>query len=321
MTRDVLGDGFEALPLRLSALPARKGPGVEDVATLVRYRTQRPTRGAMLYLHGYNDYFFQRHVAEHFSASGYDFYALDLRGYGRSLRDGQIPNYVADLRYHFEELDLAARILREDHGHGRLTVIGHSTGGLIATMWAHERRDDAVLDALVLNSPWLELARGWFMRTVGTATIRALGLARAPAVVVRYGLENVYGMSVHRGHHGEWDYDLRWKPISGFPIRAGWIGSVRRHHARLHAGLAVAVPVLVLHSTKSLLNSKLWSADAMSADTVLDVRQIARWAPRIGPQVSVVGVEGGMHDLFLSAEPVRARVLAEIDKWLADVPS
>ena len=51
----------------------------------------------MLHVHGFADYFFQTEYAEWWNARGYDFYALDLRKYGRSIRDHQTPNYVTDL--------------------------------------------------------------------------------------------------------------------------------------------------------------------------------------------------------------------------------
>ena len=75
----------------------------------------------MLHVHGFADYFFQTGYAEWWTERGYDFYALDLRKYGRSLRPHQTPNYVADLREYFPELDAAwSRITERDgHDHGR----------------------------------------------------------------------------------------------------------------------------------------------------------------------------------------------------------
>ena len=61
----------------------------------------------MLHVHGFADYFFHTEYAEWWADRGYDFYALDLRKYGRSLRAHQTPNYVADLSEYFAELDLA----------------------------------------------------------------------------------------------------------------------------------------------------------------------------------------------------------------------
>jgi alpha-beta hydrolase superfamily lysophospholipase len=324
--RDVLGEGYEVLTLPLGALPAGAGPGGDNVAHLVRHRADhhgpdqhgadKAVNGALLYVHGFTDYFFQKHVAEHFAARGYDFYAVDLRAYGRSLQPGQLPNFVTDLSCHFEELDAAARIIRDEDGHSRLTVMGHSTGGLITTLWAHERRDDNVLDALVLNSPWLDLAEGWFLRTIGTRVVDVLGRVR-PTAIVQNSMESVYGLSISRDNNGEWEFNTAWKPLDGFPVRAGWLRTIRRAHAKVHRGLDVRVPVLLLRSSHSLLKSKVWGPEAMRADTVLDVRHMVRWASKIGPHVTVVAVEGGMHDLFLSAEAVRERALAETDTWLA----
>src|SRR5688572_32947397 len=106
--------------------PDDEGP---VVATLVRRRAERPTRRAVLYVHGFNDYFFQTHLADFFVERGYDFYALDLRKYGRSLLAHQTPNFTRSMGEYFPELDEAARIIREEEGHEQLVVAAHSTGG------------------------------------------------------------------------------------------------------------------------------------------------------------------------------------------------
>src|SRR5690606_16120796 len=102
---DVLGAGFECTDLDLGS--DSEGP---LVATLVRARPaerswrtkmfhgKRLLEGArVLYVHGWSDYFFQRQLAEFWTSRGASFYALDLRKYGRSLRDGQTPGYIEDL--------------------------------------------------------------------------------------------------------------------------------------------------------------------------------------------------------------------------------
>jgi alpha-beta hydrolase superfamily lysophospholipase len=55
----------------------------------------------------------------------------------------------------------------------------------------------------------------------------------------------------------------------------------------------------------------------MSADAVLDVEHIAAYACRLGRHVTLVRIDGAMHDLVLSAPQVRERVFAELDLWLA----
>lgn len=303
--------------VRTFDVPAAAGGTGETVATLVRVpATEAATRGAVLLVHGFADYFFQTEPAAHLTGLGFDVYGLDLRAYGRSLRPHQLPNYVTDLSAYFVDLDEAARLIRED-GHDRLTVLGHSMGGLVTALWAHARRADPPLDALVLNSPWLDLAEPWANRVLAAPVVELVGLV-APKFTVRAGLGSVYGESLRRDHHGEWDYDLAWKPLAAFPVRAGWLRAVRAGHRAVHRGLDVPVPVLVLRSERSLLRARAWSEAVMGADTVLDVEQIARWAPKIGRRVRTVAIPGALHDVFLSARPSRERALEVLDGWLAE---
>ena len=74
--------------------------------------------------------------AEWWTERGYDFYALDLRKYGRSLLAHQTPNYVTDLREHFPEIDAAFQRVTERDGHTDVVICAHSTGGLIVALWA-----------------------------------------------------------------------------------------------------------------------------------------------------------------------------------------
>ena len=53
----------------------------KTVSTLVRKAEPQTGRRAILYIHGYNDYFFQAQLGDSVAAHGYNFYALDLRKY------------------------------------------------------------------------------------------------------------------------------------------------------------------------------------------------------------------------------------------------
>jgi alpha-beta hydrolase superfamily lysophospholipase len=123
-TVDLLGEPYVAETIELP--PDDEG---DVVATLVSRRTTAPTHRAVLHVHGFNDYFFQTVAADFWVERGYDFYALDLRKYGRSLRPHQTPNFVTDLADYFVELDLALERVRERDGHTEVVVSAHSTGG------------------------------------------------------------------------------------------------------------------------------------------------------------------------------------------------
>ncbi|MER7168904.1 alpha/beta hydrolase [Micromonospora sp. NPDC000207] len=308
MEPDVLGPPYERHTIDLGT--DDEGP---VVATLVRRRADRPTSRAVLYVHGFVDYFFQTHVADFFVARGWDFYALDLRKYGRSLLPHQTPNFCRHLADYFPELDAAAKVVRDEDGHSTILAMGHSTGGLILSLWAHARRDAGLIDGLVLNSPFFDLNAPWLVRRPLAAAVAHLG-RRSPHRVLPLTLGTVYGESLHADHRGEWRYDLAWKPLRGFPVRLGWLNAVRTAQRRLRKGLAIPVPVLLACSTRSYRGLR-WNDTAALADTVLDVEHMVRWAPRLGRHVTVVRFDGALHDLTLSGPPVREQVFAEVGRW------
>lgn len=320
---DVLGAPFASLTIPLGPDPDGEG---EVRATLVRSLAEQggsagDARRAVLYVHGYTDYFFQRHLAEHFTELGIDFYALDLRKCGRSLLPGQTPHAISDLALY--DSDLEAALARVDAA--QILLMAHSTGGLIVPLWLDRIRRGGRspralgIAGLILNSPWFDLQGPAVLRSVGTVAINAVGKVR-PAASLPTDLTSAYGDSLYIGRSGAWDYNLDWKPVSGFPVRAGWLRAVRRGHAALHRGLDIGVPSLVLRSARSYFARK-YSPECAAADIVLDVRQIARWSGCLGDRTTIVPIDGAVHDIFLSAPEARAAAFSEVDHWILNLPS
>ncbi|KLN33705.1 alpha/beta hydrolase [Cellulosimicrobium funkei] len=310
---DVLGAGYEQRTVELE--PDDEG---EVVVTVVRHApaTDEPIRPAraVLYVHGWSDYFFQTELAETWRALGAAFYAVDLRKYGRSLRPHQTPGYADHLTEYDADIAAALEVVRADLGqHAAIMLMGHSTGGLVAALWAH--RHPAVVRGLVLNSPWLELQGSSVARTVSGPAIRQLARfqPRTPLPNVDPGY---YARTLRDRDDGSWVIDDAWRPVPSFPVRAGWLRAVISGHARVAAGLTIDCPVLVLLAEKSLFSTR-WSEDMRSADIVLDVEPLARRAAHLGRVVTIVRIPGGMHDLSLSAPEPRARFFAEIVRWSA----
>jgi alpha-beta hydrolase superfamily lysophospholipase len=305
---DILGDGFEAATLAL-----RPGPEGQLVATLVRHlAAPAPSRRVALYVHGYNDYFFQRELASWFASRGTDFYALDLRRYGRSLRPGQTPNITSDLGEYDEDLDAAVEVVLAE-GHERLVMVAHSTGGLIVTLWAARRRG-LPIDGFVLNSPFFEFKQPAVVRAaVGRAA--SLVARWQPTRILPATSDSLYGDSLHRSRHGEWDYDLHWKPSPSFPVRLSWLTAIVEGHRILHGGLGLKAPALVMSSTRTV-TSKAWDDDLLRGDAVLDADSIARWAPALGRNVTIVRITDGLHDLVLSPRSARDATYDTMATWL-----
>jgi alpha-beta hydrolase superfamily lysophospholipase len=313
---DVL-PGFWQQTITLGPDPDGEG---DLVATLVRRGDGGPAEHAVLALHGYTDYFFHTELADRFAQRGFAFYAIDLHKCGRSRLEGQTPHFTTDLTNYDTELVRALEIVAADTGGARICLSGHSAGGLIVTLFADRLRQRGELTTrnvggLILNSPFLDLHGPAILRTAPTSAA-LIALARVRKLsVVRRPTEGGYGTSLHRDYGGEFDYNLEWKPLGGFPITIGWINAIRRGQARLHRGLDVGVPNLILRSDHSVAETPDPAA-IQRGDAVLDVGQIARWAGCVGNRSTIVPIVDAKHDVFLSLAEPRAAAYRELNQWL-----
>lgn len=315
---DILGPRYARQVLDLGTDPDGEG----TVEAVLVHRVPLPgeaVRGAVLYVHGFTDYFFQTQLADFFAARGLVFYAVDLRKCGRARRTGHTAHYVSDLALYDVELDRALSVVTAAHPGLPVVLAAHSTGGLVVPLWLDRRRAAGMtwpVTAAVLNSPWLDLQGGPLLRGPVTQALRVLARVRPLRVIpLRPG---VYGGTLHVSGTGEWEYDTDLKPLAGFPVTYGWLHAVRRAHARVHRGIETGVPTLVLRSNRSHFAAKL-SPACDRADLVLDTRQIGRWAASLGSQVTDVAVEDARHDVFLSLPEVRERAYAALGSWLGQL--
>jgi alpha-beta hydrolase superfamily lysophospholipase len=315
---DVL-PGYSRCTIPLGPDPDGEG---DIVATLTRRGETTGAEHAVLAVHGYTDYFFHTELADHFAGRGFAFYGLDLRKCGRSRQDGQTPHFITDLARYDTELEHAVSVIGEQNRSAKVLVYGHSAGGLIVPLWLDRlRRRGATTRAgvagLVLNSPFLDVQGPAIVRLrVTAATIAALSRVRSKGVA-RGPSEGGYGTTLHRDYDGEFDYDLQWKPVGGFPVTFGWLHAVRRGQARLHRGLDVGVPNLILRSDHTVRESAGPTA-LQRGDAVLDVTHIAKWAGCIGNRSTIIPVADAKHDVFLSLPEPRQEAYRQLDRWLDD---
>lgn len=358
--QDVLGADYESRTIPLMDDDA--GP---VVATLVRYRghassapssssaapalspapTTSPTdthsarseatpqapRFVLLYIHGRNDYFFQRELAEDIAGCGGAFYALDLRRYGRSLRPGQRMGFVSNLSLYDEDIAEALDLIREDYPDLPLVLMGHSTGGLLATLWAN--RHPGALDGLILNSAWLEMQTMASMRSAVAPILERIA-SRNPMWAVPGGDgPDHYGRSLREGWNAldaplpdslaaypddpavkGWSYALEWKRPGSYPAYAAWLEAILDGHENVANSVHLDIPVLSMMSTSSYFGEE-FSEAVFSSDVVLDREVILERSARLGPLVTMASFPG-KHDLLLSDPQVREEVYETMNRWI-----
>lgn len=306
---DVLKNGFE----QMTMLQPDDYEG-EVTATLIRKRNSVASAKAILCIHGFNDYFYQQIIAEEFLKKGYHFYALDLRKYGRSILSNHLANNVRNLQEYFEDIDRALAIIR-DEGCQKTVLYGHSTGGLIITLYAENRKGKELFDALICNSPFYDFNVSSLEKKAGIPLLSVFG-KMVPNINLPVGFSKFYGKSLHKDDFGEWDFNLKWKPHVATAINAGWINAIHEGHLRVANGISLDKPILVLHANKSVYPKK-WSDEMFEGDAILNVTDIVEKAKHIeSPQKDVIGFDHAIHDLVLSRKPTRDLVFETIFNWL-----
>lgn len=345
---DVLGEGFECTTIPLGTDPDGE---TDIVATLVRYApaagatesvsgeansgpvaatgdpaaaatgdAERAARDlpALFFVHGYTDYFFQSSVAKYFHDQGFPVYAIDLRKCGRSYRPGQSYHHATDFAQYYVELTRALDLITA--AHEKVVPVGHSTGGLNVALWVDylakvDPARHSHIAAVVFNSPWVGFQLPAKAVAPATKVIRTWAALR-PNSILPLKESTAYVESIHLDHHGEWDFNLDWKPLVGPQKQASWLSAVLVGQRYLQSGAAdLKVPVFQVHSATSLLSLK-YGSHTHENDVILQVSDMVEVLPLLSATHEDHAFPGAIHDVFLSASPVREAALAATREFL-----
>lgn len=337
---DILGAGFSS-----QSIPLPDDEEGKQVATIIRYLPENdpdaipaPDQAkksaipcfTFLYIHGWNDYYFQRELARHVAVAGGAFYALDLRKYGRSLRLWQTSGWTDDIAVYDEEIGLAKEIIEAECPGLPFLISGHSTGGLVASYWAKRHPRD--LAGMVLNSPWIEMPKGISQRKM-LACLAAIGMYKNPKGIFPFqDGDSLYADSISQGWSevdGEypteweewkqdpavqgWPIQLFWKGRGEFYLRFGWGLAITKAQAENLLLAPLEVPVFMATAKESHLN--MGKPEVLRSDTVLNVETMGANAWKISTKLSYYRFAGG-HDLLVSYPPVRQEFWQAFHSWI-----
>ncbi len=277
-----------------SEAEARHEEGFLNSADHLRLYWQRYTppspRATVVVLHGAGDHSGRYPaVTSALVRAGFQAALVDLRGHGQS--DGQ-RWHVDSFGDYLADLDAFVAKLRADGVAGKLFVLAHSQGALVAAAWGLQH--GRAVDGFVLSSPYFRLA-------LHPPAVKVLAAKLAGRVVPR--LRMSAGLDV-----ADLTSDLelqRWTdhdPLYGRATTPRWFAeSTRAQAAVLHGAARFQAPLLVL---------------AAGADRIADVAAARAFVDgaRSGDKRLVV-YDGFRHEIFNEVE--RDRPIAEAIAWLS----
>jgi alpha-beta hydrolase superfamily lysophospholipase len=296
--------------LKSETIPLKKDYEGE-VSAAVEYSNLADASTAVLYIHGYMDYFFQHHLATFFIDKGISFYAIELRKYGSSIKKYQHENFFKNIAEYDEEISFVLNKIKHD-GHSKIIVNGHSTGGLLATRYMLSGADKHLVSGIILNSPFLEL-------NIPEIAKRILPLVTPLAHLFPYlkvnRLPSMYTESLHKNYKGRWDFNLDYKPVPSFITYSGWLRGVLRAQKEIRKSKIENLPTVIFHSDKSYFRTT-WDDLVYTSDVVLNVDDISFLGRKIYPDADIIEIKDAVHDIVLSAADVVEDYFSHISEWL-----
>ena len=320
-------------------------------------RVAAPDAGVdVLYIHGWVDYFHQEHVADFFESLGARFYALDLRKYGRSLREHQKPGFIADLKTYDEEIEAALAVM--GHRFARLPrrsesdlappgavpasraarpakVLARGLRARGASSSGGKKQRQLVLlghstGGLVLalwasrnpgRADALILNAPWLefqTRSIGRKVLEAPVRAQA-ALAPRSPIVNPDQGFYARTLSARLEGE--WNYNEAWRPDRSWTPTPAWLAAVFAGHEAVAQGLGITVPIMVLISARSilplrWSPELHDVDQVLNVPETVRRVPNLGSLVTLAKFEGALHDVFLSREPVRNAALNEVARWL-----
>lgn len=249
---------------------------------------ERP-RAAVVLVHGFGEHS-GRHeeAAGHLACHGYAVQALDLRGHGRSQGVRCFVRSFAEL---VSDLRSAVGRARATWPERRMFLLGHSLGGLVASLFSLEGGEG--VSGVMLSAPAVRLgddysrpkilaslAVGRLLPRLPMVRFRSSSISSDPAVVADYQEDELV---FHRRTPARTASEI---------VRA-----IRRVQAEADG---FSLPVLIMHGGR---------------DQVADIEGSREFYERIrSPDKTLRIYDGFWHEIM--HEPDRASVLTEIVQWL-----
>jgi alpha-beta hydrolase superfamily lysophospholipase len=254
-----------------------------------------------------------------------------MRKCGRSIispEQDQYKHYCNDLHEYDEEINLAIEhiIQQAKTTNRKILLFGHSTGGLIATLYTRSGSRRTDIDGLILNSPYFSPAKTTFLESILLKLL--IKCRRSQDIDAGW-----YGRSIHLSDRGEWNFDLKIKPIEQIRLHGAFFTAVNTIQEELiKQPILIQCPILFMCSNRSIKPGKTWRDEYAEGkekhhfhpnlqyiylvDLVLDVKTMQHIAATIGTQVTIHEIENAKHDIFLSKEFVREKAFHLMFYWL-----
>jgi len=272
--------------------------------------TNRNKDNAFIWIHGYNDYYFHFHVGEKLLENEYDVYAITLRNYGKIAKDRRYIHYVKNWDSYFEDINTSLEWIIKNKKHKKFVLYGHSTGGLISTIYMNNGKYNNIFDGLILNSPFFDFNDTDINEFIIKYIFYYIPLI-SPTFVAKSGSNKVsnngYGKTILQRYYFNQNYKLTYPSH----IFGTFLQNATYYQNKIKTNkINISKPILVLYSEQSGIQCN------DNTDCILDINEIEKYSKLIGNNVKLQSIHGAIHDILLSKDDISNKGIEYIIKFI-----
>ena len=120
------------------------------------YRTQITNNKYIMWIPGYNDYFYHVTEGNILLDNEYDLYIIEFENFGSNLHKKNNPLDVNSINHLMKQIEEIEKFIINSKKYLKKILYGHSLGGLLAVVY--NKQSKLVYDGIILNSPLLDFS-------------------------------------------------------------------------------------------------------------------------------------------------------------------
>ena len=249
----------------------------------------KQSKAVVVIIHGYAEHSGRyAHVAEYLINHGYAVETFDLRSHGKS--DGK-KTFIRSFDEFLSDVDVFLKRVKERHPNKNLFLLGHSMGGLIASLFVVTRQPE--LRGLILSGAAVKISDDISPLLVKLSSIIGKILPKLPTI-------KLDGTAISRDPEIVKKYDN--DPLNyrgGIPARTG--AELNRATKMIQQQMeAIKLPLLIVHGT---------------ADRLADPEGSRQLYERAESKDKTLKLYDGFYHEVMN-EPEKEQVLADIVGWI-----
>lgn len=283
----------------------------DDSITKLITKNNNGNNNALIWIHGFNDYYYNLFIGEKFLKEGYDIYAIQLRRYSSTNINEKF--YCDNLNEYIQDINnIFPKII--DKNYKKIVLYGHSMGGLISSIYCKKGLYKDKITHLILNSPFFDFKLSLIEKFFINYIVYYLSFIFPKFLLRPYDTTktNYLTQNIQKRFYINNKYKLNFLP----PVYASWIKTIIDYHNIIkYNNLNLKIPILVLFCDKTtkFINSN------QTGDDTLDVNDIDKYSENLGNNIKKYQFTNSIHDIFSSSINVINKAFNITIYWLKTI--